>query len=162
MRRSAPVYRHLESRQTLLGLEVPVEFFSFFGVVYLVLPLLPAGKAALVLIAVYAAFRLARRGRPPLYLVHYLQWQMRRALGGGWLSAAARARQPRFPHAQLAWRDAASLGPAFVFREPLRHRPGADVSTAGDTERVARAASRLHWVRHLVARCFSLLLRVRR
>jgi len=47
--------------------------------------------------------------KPPGFVQHWVNWQVRRSWGGGRLSAAARARTPRFPFATYDYRHGTSL-----------------------------------------------------
>ena len=53
----------------------------------------------------YVAVRVVNYGRAPGFLQHWVVWQVRRARTAGLLSAAARARCPRFPFARHHFRD---------------------------------------------------------
>lgn len=84
--RVSPVYRHIERRTELLGLEVPVDLFvlgAFLGVAMFV----GAGPLYLVLalVALYALLRFLKRGKPGGYLGALLRYAGRPPV----LSAAA-------------------------------------------------------------------------
>lgn len=102
---SAPVYRNAEASQTFLGLGFPAEFLVWLASAWPAMLLLEGVWSLLVIGATYAALRLATHGRPPQFAQHALNWQARQRLYGGCLSASARARQPRFAHAPLVFRD---------------------------------------------------------
>jgi hypothetical protein len=93
----APVYRHADSRATLLGLNFPGDFFAVVVTSYLWLMLLRPLPCLLAVAATYAAVALLNTGRPPQHWQHWLAFQLRRLLYRGELSAAARSRAPQFP-----------------------------------------------------------------
>jgi hypothetical protein len=107
----APVYRNIEEATTFLGLTFPLEVVLVFAAWLGCLATLPAGKALLGMAATYAAVRFAGQGRPPGFVQHWVNWQLRRLLSGGHLSAAARAPAPRFPFAPYAWGQAGAAQP---------------------------------------------------
>ena len=104
----APVYRHLDTRSGLLGLSAvewgPVLLVFWFGMASERPNLGLAGA-----IALYLALAAATRGRPDAFLQHWLLWHLRQRTCDGRLSAAARARTPRFPFAAYAWRMRAGM-----------------------------------------------------
>ncbi len=93
----APVYRHADTKTTLLGLNFPGDFFVVVVASYLWLMLLPPATFLLAEASTHAAVALLNHGRPPQHWPHWLGFQLRRALYGGHLSAAARSRAPQFP-----------------------------------------------------------------
>ncbi len=94
----APVYRHAESRATLLGLNFPTDFFVVVVLSYLWLLLL-APAALRPRGGRNAPGDGAAQPRPASqYWPHWLAFQLRKRLYGGHLSAAARSRAPQFPH----------------------------------------------------------------
>ena len=100
----APVYRHLDSRNTMLGLAFPTEWMVVFVSVWVAMAV-NAPNAGLALGAgLYAAFRIAAAGKPEAHLQNWLLWRVRKAWTGGRLSAAARAAVPHFPHGRRASR----------------------------------------------------------
>jgi hypothetical protein len=101
----APVFRNIEGKNTFLGLAFPGEALGVLAAFWLLLATLPPRFALPVGIALYLAIRLMGRGRPPKHVQSWIVWQLRRRLSGGRLSAAARARAPRFPFADYASRD---------------------------------------------------------
>lgn len=102
----APVYRNIEQRNTFLGLAFPGELLVVLSVFWCGVLFLSPGLAVLITAGAYAVLRIAGYGRPPMFLQHFLLWQVRRAVSGGRLSAAARARRaPRFPFAVYDCRD---------------------------------------------------------
>jgi len=94
----APVYRNLDAPSTFLGLAVLGAGWTGTA---LGAPNLGGGVA----LAVYLVLRIAGHGRPEGHLQHWLLWRVRQAQTGGRLSAAARARTPRFPFGPYEWRD---------------------------------------------------------
>jgi len=101
----APVYRNAEASQTFLGLGFPAEFLVWLASAWPALLFLEGVWTMASIVGTYVALRLATHGRPPQFAQHALNWHARRRLHGGRLSAAARARQPRFAHAPLLSRD---------------------------------------------------------
>jgi hypothetical protein len=93
----APVYRHAETRATLLGLHFPGDFFVVVVASYLWLMVLRPVAFLLATAATHAAVALLNRGRPPLYWPHWLAFRLRRLLYRGQVSAAARSHAPQFP-----------------------------------------------------------------
>ncbi len=144
MRRPAPVYRHLEARQRVLGLEVPFELVLFLAGFYPAAWFLPPGLGFLSLSALYVALRLASYGRPPLFWPHLLQFKLRRLVSGGYLSPAARAPQPLFPWGRLDFRLGRPLP-----RGATARPPAANVCTPPVEERPRRSG--LVRLRRLVA-----------
>src|SRR6266851_3137568 len=102
----APVFRNIETRNTLLGLTFPFEVMFVLVVFYATIRVSPLACAATSLVS-YVALRVVNYGRAPGFLQHWVVWQVRRARTAGLLSAAARSRCPRFPFAPYHFRDAA-------------------------------------------------------
>lgn len=97
----APVYRSLEAKNTVLGLAFPTEFTVVLCAWWAGMLSAGAFIGSGVAVAAYVLIRIANYGRAEGFVQHFLQFQIRRALSDGRLSAAARvsvARAPRFPH----------------------------------------------------------------
>jgi hypothetical protein len=92
----APVYRHLEARQSLAGVSLQ-GFLALLAVALGAIQLLPFLPSVLAVAAAYLVLRLAGHGRPPQYWQHFVIWTARQWTTGGRLSAAARASTPPFP-----------------------------------------------------------------
>lgn len=103
----APVFRNIETRNTLLGLTFPFEVVFVLIVFYATVRVSPLACAVTTLVA-YVAVRVVNYGRAPGFLQHWVVWQVRQVRTAGLLSAAARARCPRFVFAPHHFRDAAS------------------------------------------------------
>lgn len=103
----APVFRNIETRNTLLGLTFPFEVVFVLVVFYATVRVSPLACAATTAVA-YVAVRVVNYGRAPGFLQHWVVWQVRQARTAGLLSAAARAGCPRFPFAPHRFRDAAA------------------------------------------------------
>ena len=103
----APVYRHLDAKNRLLGLSLG-QAFAIGAVAFLALSALSPIGAAILSGTAYVLVRLALRGRPDGFVRHWTWWTARRLLGAGRLSGHARCRTPRFPHAPHIERDVAS------------------------------------------------------
>lgn len=101
----APVYRNLDAPSTFLGLAFPVEWLAVLGAGWVGTALGAPNVGGGVALAVYLVLRIAGHGRPEGNMQHWLLWRVRQALTGGRLSAAARARTPRFPFGPYEWRD---------------------------------------------------------
>jgi hypothetical protein len=101
----APVYRHVDGQSTVAGVSLN-GFVGLLGVALAAIQLLAFGSSLAVIAGTYALLRLAGRGRPPLHWQHLVVLHVRRAVAGGRLSAAARARVPQFPHGPYLFRDA--------------------------------------------------------
>jgi len=97
----APVYRHAESRATLLGLHFPTDFFVVVVAGYLWLLLLRPLPSLLAVAATHGCLVLLKAGRPPQHWPHFVAFHTRRLLHRGRLSAAARSRAPAFPYGPL-------------------------------------------------------------
>jgi hypothetical protein len=94
----APVYRHAESRATLLGLNFPGDFFIVVVASYLWLMLLRPLPFLLAVATTHAAVALLNHARPAQHWQHWLAFHLRRRLYGGVVSAAARSLAPQFPY----------------------------------------------------------------
>lgn len=92
----APVYRHLEGKQSVAGVSLQ-GFLALLGVTLAAVQLLPFVPSLLTVGAAYLALRLAGHGRPPQYWQHFVIWKVRQFSTGGRLSAAARCSTPAFP-----------------------------------------------------------------
>jgi hypothetical protein len=103
---TAPVYRHLDSKSTFLGLAFPMEWVGVLGAAWLGTALGAPNVGAGAGGALYLLLRVAAHGKPEGHLQHWVLWRMRKARTGGRLSAAERARVPRFPFGPYQWRDA--------------------------------------------------------
>ena len=101
----APVYRHLDAPNTFLGLAFPMEWLTVLGAGWAGTALGAPNVGAGAALAIYLVIRVAGQGRPEGHLQHWLQWRVRRVVGAGRVSAAARARSPRFPFGGYEWRD---------------------------------------------------------
>ncbi len=101
----APVYRHLDAPSTFLGLAFPTEWLFVLGAGWLGTALGAPNIGGGAALAIYLVVRLSAHGRAEGHLQQWLQWRLRRAISGGRLSAAARARSPRFPFGPYLWRD---------------------------------------------------------
>jgi hypothetical protein len=101
----APTYRNLDARTTVLGLAFPGELVLVMAVFWAGMLLLPPAAGAAVSGAAYLAVRLVGRGKPPGHFQHLVVRKVRAAASGGRLSAAARARVPRFPFSPYEGRD---------------------------------------------------------
>jgi hypothetical protein len=93
----APVYRHADSRATLLGLNFPGDFFVVVVASYLFLLVLRPLPFVLAVAGTHGAMALLNSGRAPQHWQHFLAFAVRRLLYRGHLSAAARSPAPRFP-----------------------------------------------------------------
>ena len=101
----APVYRNASAQNTFLGLAFPTEVLLVLTVLWVAMLTVDINLAALITIGVYVLIRVTTHGRPEAFLQHWLNFQLRRALSRGSLSAAARARIPRFPRGPYLHRD---------------------------------------------------------
>ena len=102
---AAPVYRHLDAKNRLLGLSLG-QAFAVGAVAFVALTALSPIGAAIVSGSAYAVVRLALRGRPDGFVRHWTWWTARRLLSAGHLYGHARCRTPRFPYAPHIERDA--------------------------------------------------------
>jgi len=106
----APVYRNIESKTSFLGVSLEEALFLMtISMVLLMAMRHNEARAVAITAALYAAIRLLNSGRAPSFAQHWFAFQLRRRLGGGHFSAAARARCPRFPHAPYLSRDVAPM-----------------------------------------------------
>ena len=101
---TAPVYRHLDAKNRLLGLSLG-QAFAVAAVAFLALTARSPIAAAIVTGTAYAVVRLALRGRPDAFVRHWTWWMARRVLGDRRLSTHARCCTPRFPYAPHIERD---------------------------------------------------------
>jgi len=101
---AAPVYRHLDAKNRLLGLSLG-QAFAVGAVAFVALTVLAPIGAAIVSGSAYAVIRLALRGRPGGFVRHWTWWTARRLLGAGHFSGHARCRTPRFHYAPHIDRD---------------------------------------------------------
>jgi hypothetical protein len=102
---TAPVYRHLDSRSTFLGLAFPMEWVGVLGAAWLGTALGAPNVGAGAGGALFLILRIAGAGKPEGHIQHWVLWRIRQARSGGRLCAAARARAPRFPFGPYEWRD---------------------------------------------------------
>ncbi len=68
--------------------------------------LLPPLLSAITTLSAYTSIRLINRGRAPAFVQHYIAWRARQLRTQGNLSAATRARCPKFPFGPYEFRDA--------------------------------------------------------
>jgi hypothetical protein len=101
----APVYRHAESRATLLGLTFPTDFFVVVVTGYGWLLLLRPLPSLLAAVATHLGLVLLNAGRPPQHWPHWVAFRARQLLNQRQLSAAARSRAPQFPFGPLRSRE---------------------------------------------------------
>jgi len=101
----APVYRNIEASSTVLGLAFPTEALVMMGCGSLAVLLLPPLFSAIATVVAYASIRLMNRGRAPAFVQHFIAWKVRQLQARGYLSAAARARCPKFPFGPYEFRD---------------------------------------------------------
>lgn len=101
----APVYRHLDTKASFLGLSFPAEWA-------LVLSLVALGSVVdrpfigmLAAVVMYVFLRLVGYGRPENFLQHWVLFRIRAAYSHGRFSGAARADIPRFPFGPFLSRD---------------------------------------------------------
>jgi hypothetical protein len=101
----APVYRHLDTKASFLGLSFPAEWA-------LVLSLVALGSSAdrpfvgmAGAVTMYVFLRVVGYGRPENFLQHWVLFRIRAAYSGGQFSGAARANIPRFPFGPYESRD---------------------------------------------------------
>ena len=73
----APVYRHADTRATLLGLNFPGDFFAVVVVGYLWLVLLPPLGFLLATSGTHGAIAVLNRGKPPQHWAHWLGFHLR-------------------------------------------------------------------------------------
>src|SRR3954468_23291797 len=103
---AAPVYRHLDAKNRLLGLSLG-QAFAVGAVAFLALSALSPVAAAIAAAAAYAGIRVGLRRRADGFVRHWSWWMARRLLAQSHLSAKARSSAPRFPHAPHIERDVA-------------------------------------------------------
>jgi len=103
----APVYRHLDAKNRLLGLSLG-QAFAVAAVAFFALATLSPVGAALISAVAYVVIRLGLRGRPDGFVRHWSWWTARHLLNAGRLSPRARCRTPRFPYAPHVERDVAA------------------------------------------------------
>ena len=101
----APVYRHLNAKNSMLGLAFPTEWMVLFIAVWAAMAMNEPNAAAVLGVALYAAFRIAGAGKPEGHVQNWLLWHVRQWWTRGRLSAAARGRVPHFPHGPYEYRD---------------------------------------------------------
>ena len=106
----APVYRNLDAPSTFLGLAFPTEWVGVLGAGWVGTALDAPNVGAAAALAIYLVLRIAAHGRPEGHLQQWLLWLMRRLQAAGRVSAAARARTPRFPFGEYEWREAPTEG----------------------------------------------------
>ena len=68
--------------------------------------LLPPLLSAITTLSTYTSIRLINRGRAPAFVQHFIAWKLRQLRARGSLSAATRARCPKFPFGPYEFRDA--------------------------------------------------------
>lgn len=100
----APVYRNIETPNTILGLSFPFELLFVLAVFYSTVRVSIAVCLAGTF-ATYIAVRVVNYGRAQGFLQHWAAWQARRLIAAGLLNAAARSKCPRFPFARYLSRD---------------------------------------------------------
>jgi len=102
----APVYRNIESKTSFLGVGLEEALFLMTACLVLLMTMRRNEiKAAGITVLLYVALRLVNAGRAPGFAQHWFAFRMRHWLGGGFFSAAARSRCPRFPFASYDFRD---------------------------------------------------------
>jgi hypothetical protein len=101
----APVYRSLESGNTILGLAFPTEFTVVLCAWWAGMLGGGAFVGSAVGLAACVLIRTANYGRAEGFVQHFLQFKARKLMGEGRLSAAARVgpRAIRFPHADYGF-----------------------------------------------------------
>ncbi len=104
----APVYRHLDTKATFLGLSFPTEWALVLSLVALGSVVDRPFVGMVASLGMYVFLRLVGYGRPENFLQHWVLFRMRSAYSGGRFSGAARAKIPRFPFGAYHSRDAAS------------------------------------------------------
>jgi hypothetical protein len=97
----APVYRHLDTKPTFLGLTFPAEWLVVFLPIPVSLALKQFLAGALLTTTMYVTFRWVTYGQAEghLHQLFLFRWRQR---GGGRFSAAARTRQARYRFAPYA------------------------------------------------------------
>jgi hypothetical protein len=101
---SAPVYRHLDAKNRLLGLSLG-QAFGMGVALFFALSLGTVLHALVVGVAMYVVLRFGLRKKPDGFVRHWLQAKARAVLHRCSLSARARARTPSFPFAPYLTRD---------------------------------------------------------
>jgi len=91
----APVYRSLESRSSVLGLSFPTEFSIVLCAWWAGMLAIGAISGLLLALTTYVLVRALGYGRSEGFVQHWLQWQLRRYVYRGRLSAGARVAPPR-------------------------------------------------------------------
>lgn len=93
---TSPVYRHLDTKPTVMGLVFPEEWFLVITPLVLSFfvsqPLVGAGLCFVL----YVVIRVGTHGKAPGHLYHWVLFKIRQVRSGGRFTAAARAPQPRF------------------------------------------------------------------
>src|SRR5262249_38318513 len=102
----APVYRNIEATSTVLGLAFPTEALVMMTLGSAAVLLLHPLLSAITTLSAYTSIRLINRGRAPAFVQHFIAWKIRQLRARGNLSAAARARCPKFPFGPYEFRDA--------------------------------------------------------
>jgi hypothetical protein len=95
----APVYRHIETETTLLGLSLN-SFVFILGISFAAIQLLGTAPSLAAIGAAYTLLRVGGHGRPALYWQHWLVHRARHLWGRGRINAHARTRFVRFPFAK--------------------------------------------------------------
>jgi hypothetical protein len=106
----ARVYRNLDSRSTFLGLVFPTEWMAVLGAGWVGTALGAPNVGAAAGLAIYLVLRIAGYGKPEGHLQHAIAWRLRQRGASSRLSAAARARVPRFPFGGYEWRETSARG----------------------------------------------------
>lgn len=93
---TSPVYRHLDAKPTVMGLQFPAEWF--FAITPTVLGLLVKQLfvGAALSAVLYVVFLVATYGKAEGHILHWVLFRIRHLQCGGRYSAAARAPQRRF------------------------------------------------------------------
>ena len=104
----APVYRHLDTKATFLGLSFPVEWALVLSLVALSSVVDRPFIGMLAAVGMYVFLRLVGYGRPENFLQHWVLFRIRAAYSRGRFSGAARANVPRFPFGTYQSRDVPS------------------------------------------------------
>ncbi len=113
----APVYRNIESKTSFLGIGLQEALFVMSVCLVLLMVMRRHELNAVGITALlYAVLRLVNSGRAPAFAQHWFAFHVRQWLGGGFFSAAARSRAPRFPYAIYESRD---VQPSEPFRGTL-------------------------------------------
>ncbi len=99
------MYRNIEATSTVLGLAFPTEALLMMALGSLAVLLLPPLFSAFTALSAYAFIRLINRGRAPAFVQHFIAWKLRQLRARGNLTAATRARCPKFPFGPYEFRD---------------------------------------------------------